>query len=323
MLNFESQIFAEKAKDFCPSGVSLYEAMKIQPMTKILCVTAGLLLLYSERPFAQPVAPTSAAPAPAPNFAERLAAIQRAAGLPPEANAAPALTKFSLDFPGGSPLQLAQAMEKALGKPLNVIINREDEGVAIPPLKLNDVVVPQLFSALEATSRKLVTYSTGFGNNYSQMNTSFGFRTADGSVSDTSVWYFHVEKPIPPPAVAKMCEFYPLTECLNRGFTVDDITTAIQTGWKLAGETSPPELNYHKETKLLIAYGAPAQLSTISQVLQALPAENAVHARAQTEQLAAQIKELPQEVDQLKKHEAGTPASPETGAGGLEEKSGK
>ena len=35
------------------------------------------------------------------------------------------------------------------------------------------------------------------------------------------------------------------------------------------GDTNLPELNYHKETKLLIAYGEPSKLKTIELVLQA------------------------------------------------------
>ena len=68
----------------------------------------------------------------------------------------------------------------------------------------------------------------------------------------------------------KVCRFYSLAPYLDRGFTVDDITTAIQTGWKMAG-VIPPELNYHKETKLLIAFGEPDELKTIQDVLNALP----------------------------------------------------
>ena len=87
-------------------------------MNKILCLAATLLALN--------LAPVSAQPAPPP-----------------------ALSKFSLDFPGGSASQLVEAIEKAMGKPLNVIINKEDEDMALPPLKMNDVVMPQLFTALE------------------------------------------------------------------------------------------------------------------------------------------------------------------------------
>ena len=70
------------------------------------------------------------------------------------------MSKFSLDFPGGSASQLVDAIQKAIGKPLNVIINKEDEDMALPPLKMNDVVIPQLFSALESASRKSVAVST-------------------------------------------------------------------------------------------------------------------------------------------------------------------
>ena len=302
-------------------------------MNKILCLATGLLVLNLEPSFGQPAEPAPAATPsfghsvaaqarPAPTFQTRLSAI--IGGSSTDADGGANLTKFSLDFPGGTPIQLAQAIEKAMGKPLNVIISREDESVDIPPLKMNDVVAPQLFTALEAISRKTVFISNlGYpGGGYS-VNTSYGFKSADGSISDTSIWYFYVEKPPMPPAVPaqKICQFFTLSDFLNRGFTVDDITTAIQTGWKLAGETGLPELNYHKETKLLIAYGEPSKLKTIGQVLDALPAESAIHTRAKTDQVEAEIRALQQEVEQLKKSAAGTAASP--GAAPSEEKAGK
>ena len=51
---------------------------------------------------------------------------------------------------------------------------------------------------------------------------------------------------------------------------MDDITTAIETGWKMLGDTSPPTISFHKDTKLLIAVGEPSKLETIDAVLQAL-----------------------------------------------------
>jgi hypothetical protein len=91
---------------------------------------------------------------------------------------------------------------------------------------------------------------------------------------DNSIWYFHVAKPsmpLIPVEPPQTCKFYQLQPYLDHGFTVDDITTAIQTGWKMAGITSPPELNYHKETNLLIACGKPDDLATIQSVLDSLP----------------------------------------------------
>jgi hypothetical protein len=129
-----------------------------------------------------------------------------------------------------------------MGRPLNAIIPTEDADIQLPALKMNGVVTPQLFTALEAASRKTVAIQNGpvFGNSYSLSTTDYGFKTADGPISDTSIWYFHVEKPNLPPVISteKICQFYSLSPYLDRGFTVDDITTAIQTGWKMQGEAS-------------------------------------------------------------------------------------
>jgi hypothetical protein len=194
---------------------------------------------------------------------------------PPEANAEkPALTKFNLNFPGGTPADLVAAIEKATGKPLNAIIPTEDADIQLPQLKMNDVVTPQLFAALQAASRKTVAVQyENFGTSYSQVNTDYGFTTGDSPVTDTSIWYFRADKPSLPPVVSteKVCQFYSLEPYLDHGFTVDDITTAIQTGWKMAGINPAPKLNYHKETGLLIAFGEPQQLQTIRDVLGTLP----------------------------------------------------
>ena len=66
-----------------------------------------------------------------------------------------------------------------------------------------------------------------------------------------------------------------MTPYLERGLTVDDITTAIQTAWTMLGSTpgndqAAPQISYHKETKLLIAVGEASKLETIDAVLKAL-----------------------------------------------------
>jgi hypothetical protein len=230
----------------------------------------------------------------------------------------PSLTRFALDFKGGAPGQLVSAIENATGKPLNAIIPVEDVDVQLPPLKMNDVVAPELFAALEAASRKVVAVSTsgnGSFGSYQQVSIDYGFKTADNPISDSSIWYFHAEKPGFPELISskKTCRFYSLEPFLNRGFTVDDITTAIQTGWKMSGVSPLPELNYHKETRLLIAFGQPGELGTISEVLQTLPAHNTTV--TEVGDLQGQIQHLQDQVDALTK-KASTLASPD-------EKSGK
>jgi hypothetical protein len=199
---------------------------------------------------------------------------------PPPPPSAP-LRKFDLNFPGGQPADLIRAIENAMQKPLNAIVPNDYADTQLPPLRLKDVTVPQLFSALQMASEKKVAYVTGhagFGGgprsaSYSFVDTSFGFRT-QGTPSDDSIWYFFREDPpvLPseaapaPLAPPKVCRFYQMAPFLV-GRTVEDITTAVETGWKMLGETDTPALSFHKETQLLIAVGDPSKLELIDQVL--------------------------------------------------------
>ena len=250
--------------------------MKIQTALLVVLVTLTNITGYSQTP-----------PEPPRQIPTR--ALATPAGLPRVPSPDPVLTKFSLDFPGGTPKQLVGAIEKAMGKPLNAIIPAEHADIELPPLKMSNVDVWQLFQALELTSQKTEAYVTGaynpsnpmagrFPGSYQQMRTGYGFRTT-GERSDDSIWYFYVEKPNLPPLaspIPKICRFYSLTPYLERGVSVEDITTAIQTGWKMLGDKEIPAISFHKETKLLIAVGEPAKLETIDAVLQALqpPPEN-------------------------------------------------
>jgi len=172
------------------------------------------------------------------------------------------LTKFNLDFPGGTPKELVAAIEKASAHPLNAIIPVEDADTMLPALKMNNVDVPQLFAALNAAcQRSVVTDGAVY-------QTHLGFKT-EGSTSADSIWTFYVYKPLLPPP-PKVCHFYALAPYLDRGATVDDITTAIETGWKMLGELSPPTISFHKDTKLLIAVGEERKLETIDAALKAL-----------------------------------------------------
>jgi hypothetical protein len=252
-------------------------------MKKSICLAASLLALNLVPAFGQPNQSNYApAPAPAPqsgvSFQQRLQAI-RGPGAPQ--SEAPALTRFDLNFPGGTPGQLVVAIEKATGKPLNAIIPHEYADEQLPPLKMNNVDVPRLFKALKLASVRQVQYetSTYFGgiggpaSSYSTYLSSYGFKT-EGPETDDSVWYFLEDQPPKPPlpqsTPANSCRFYQLAPYLERGLTVDDITTAIQTGWKMMRNTSPPEISFHKETKLLIAVGEPDELEVIDNVLKAL-----------------------------------------------------
>ncbi|MHB8523085.1 MAG: hypothetical protein ACYDH9_20330 [Limisphaerales bacterium] len=80
---------------------------------------------------------------------------------PPQSAAEASFTKFNLDFPGGTPGELVKAIEKASGKPLNVIIALNSADAQLPPLKMTGVTVPKLFEALTAATMSTVHYRYG------------------------------------------------------------------------------------------------------------------------------------------------------------------
>lgn len=253
-------------------------------MKKIICLAVGVLALNCIPVFGEPNG--SPTPPPSETYQERLRAIVKASTSPQKQP--PELTKFNLNFPGGTPAQLVKAIEKATGKRLNVIIPAEGGNAQLPALMMNHVNVVQMFQALRAVSPVQYVGRTAYPEN--------SFNTSAKIPSDDSIWYFTVHKYVPP-SQQKICHFFSLAPYLNRGFTVDDITTAIQTGWKLAGIIAPPKLEYHKETKLLIAFGEPDRLGIIQQVLGSLPATNA--SRREIDTMKADIQRLQSQVDRL------------------------
>jgi hypothetical protein len=187
---------------------------------------------------------------------------------PPPERPPESLSKFDLDFKGGHPQDLVAAIQKATGKPMNVLIPDEYANETLPELKMKNVTAPQLFRALEQASHK-TEYLKGPNNSYNTFNTAFGFRANSDSITDDTIWSFYLIKPnIPPPY--KTCRFYSLAPYLDSGVSVDDITTAIKTGAKMLGDADVPTMSFHKDTKLLIAVGEPGKLEIIDSVLRAL-----------------------------------------------------
>jgi hypothetical protein len=187
------------------------------------------------------------------------------------------LPHFSLDFPGGTPQALAKMIESASGTPLNAIIPPEYADTMLPPLKMRSVTVPDLFNALIQASRKTIPIATSYARDsfgerqysYTYQNSSFGFRT-EGKPRPDSVWYFYVDQRAEPIRHAPSeCRFFQLGGYLE-SYKIDDITTAIETGWKMLGEKPYPQLSFHKDTKLLIAVGEPEKLRLIDSVLEQL-----------------------------------------------------
>jgi hypothetical protein len=184
------------------------------------------------------------------------------------------LPTFDIDFPGGTPEELVSALNKRLGGTLNVIIPPDGADVAIPAFKLQKVNVSQVFSALMRVSERMAYVEPrdpATRRNTSYVIESYEF-SAPAPITPSSVWAFRARKANRPveTAAPNVYRYYQLGPFLE-GLKVEDIITAIQTGWKMMGVKNEPALKFHPETKLLVAVGRQEDLTLIEEALAGLP----------------------------------------------------
>ena len=144
---------------------------------------------------------------------------------------------FDLKFPGGSPTELLAAIESAGGK-VNALIQPGMERVRFPKMDFRGVTTANVLNAVNMLDNG---------------------RSARWLESDL-VWVL-----IAPPTNRRPQVFY-VGNFLSQ-LKLDDITTAIQTTWQMAGKPAAAELKFHEETKLLIVLGEPQQLESVTEVL--------------------------------------------------------
>jgi len=159
-----------------PLSCSRIEDEDLEHMKTSLLVAAGLLAL--------PLMPALAQPPPG--------TIGYTIGSPQPSKE---MTRFDLDFPGGTPKDLVAAIQKAMGRPLNVIVPDEYNDIPLPTLKMSHVDVQQLFQALQQASTKSEMVQFGPGMPVQNVTTSYGFTPGSGPPSDDTIWYFRASKP--------------------------------------------------------------------------------------------------------------------------------
>jgi len=149
---------------------------------------------------------------------------------------------FDLTFPGGSPAKLVEAIEKASGQKLNVLLPTNLSSSVIPRMELRSVNATIVFNSLN------VVLTQDENVRWLPVNNVWILQSGSDRRSSQVFYVGH----------------------LLSKFKVEDITTAIQTTWKLAGKDSKAELKYHQDTQLLIALANKPQLETVSEVLREL-----------------------------------------------------
>lgn len=183
---------------------------------------------------------------------------------------------FDLDFSGGTPIELVKAIEKALGTNVNVFVPAELADRRLPAFRVNQVNFLQLMAGIAEYGRQMVTMTSykpdGTANLMSHQVTRFGFSpvNAERRSGSRNMFRFYAIDAPPQPEPPKSCKFFQLAPYLQNNLRVEDITTAITTGWDLMGLKQQPQIQYHKETRMLIAFGEAAHLDVIASVLKEL-----------------------------------------------------
>lgn len=188
--------------------------------------------------------------------------------------------------------------QNAVDRPLNVVVPNSLSDLVrtnLITLKVSQVTVNELFQMLSQTSEMTVPYIANWVTTPGSVKSVPLFRSGKGNFtfeplrgSDSSapptfllVGRFPADAPQPDgPLVfrgdpveteARLVQFYSLEPVLDR-YSVEDVTTAIKTGWELSGAKTQPTMKFHEETKLLVVAGDQYQHQMVNQVLSSLKA---------------------------------------------------
>jgi hypothetical protein len=262
-----NRVFADFSRDSCAAGVfRLKPRLQMNPFALLFLVAGTTVALAQTAP---PAASSQRRPPAGELSAPPLAVTGE-------------MKRFDLDFPGGSPRSLVDAIGKSLGKEINAVIDETTGRVLLPPIRVRSATIADIFSAVSTVSRREVTIPSG-GGAYQRRVVLSQFVPATGGIapSDDTVWCFVsneletsqlVESGTQP---GRELRYFQLRQFLADNLTVEDITTAIRTGWEMLAAKQLPDLKFHKETGMLIAAGDPKLLDEIPQVLQNLPHSSA------------------------------------------------
>ena len=224
--------------------------------------------------------------------------------------AAPAEKRFDIELVNATAEDAVKQLADKVGYPINVIYTGDSAGSQLPTLQLRKVTLPEFFAAVKAAGIAEqkngrpgceFTPVEGASNIYTfsvtQPGWNYGVRMAtnNNSWSTTAPQAAQVASELskppmvyPPPHVQwapttvavqgktgqKSTLFFDLSKILDKELTIEDVTTAIRTGWSAAAadgkEPAPDALKFHQESKLLIATGAPEQLDAVTNIVRLL-----------------------------------------------------
>jgi hypothetical protein len=206
----------------------------------------------------------------------------------PEKKEGPLDQTVDIDFSGGSIRDFVVAIQEESGVTPNVILSATASELVIPPVSLRSVSIGNLIMALEGL----------------QEVAGYKIMVVPARDDLMTVSAIRVREPNP-----KMSMAFDLKSIFERGYSIDDIVTAIETAWKMQAASHDAELKFHKETNLLLAVGSRDDLRTVEAILETISlsqdreaeSETVVALREEIAKVEAMVRELADDLHELRK----------------------
>lgn len=188
---------------------------------------------------------------------------------------------YDVVFPGGTLESLIQMIFEQNQRPANVVLEENVKGVIVPPLQLQGVRMASLAETLD--------YSMGSQLDYRKADNLIAFyhRRVDAYVSIYNIQHL-IEQEDP-----------------SLAYSLNDVTTAIQTAWQMYDYKQDPQMKVHEATFLIIVQATKGEHQIVHDVLSRLTkadrrtTDNVRHLKTQVGNLRSELRRLESELKAL------------------------
>lgn len=201
---------------------------------------------------------------------------QAVVSAPNSRNVNPPKETFDLDFPGGTPEALLNALESVMSERPNVIVAPQVEDVELPAMNVRSVALHDVFNALNVIfqnrGREAVFHQPRGSTIWilrGPVEDEQQFSAAQERISYQDRVRAIRASQSASQQTSRETRVYFLGVYLET-YSIADITTAIETAWGLVPEEETSQFKFHKDTQLLIVRGTQSQLNILENVLSEL-----------------------------------------------------
>lgn len=174
--------------------------------------------------------------------------------------------RFYINFPGGSAQELIAALGEASGSPVNAFIPEAAQHFTMPAFEYHNVTTKEALVAIRYNAEMPVVTRTSSGNrNIQYYSIGYSWRLVN------NIWVLDVSWR--PPSVPEEQDFEVLPFSISKlleVYTIDAITTTIDSAWKLNGASEQNEIMFHPETKILLVKCPEHDMKVMQEVLKTL-----------------------------------------------------